>query len=40
MLESERHTAENIKMWTKEALKDIGLTTDELLQVEELVESD
>ena len=38
--ESERHTAENIKKWTKEALESIGLTTDELLQVEKPVESD
>ena len=29
--ESERHTAENIEMWTTEALKDIGLTKAELL---------
>ena len=33
-------TAENIKKWTKEALESIGLTTDELLQVEKPVESD
>ena len=30
--ESERHTSENIKMWTDEALKGIGLMATELLQ--------
>ena len=33
--ESERHTAENIKKWTTEALIGIGLPPEELLQVEE-----
>ena len=30
--ESKRHTAENIKVWTKEALKEIGLTAAKLLE--------
>ena len=29
--ESERHTAENIATWTKDALKAIGLTADGLM---------
>ena len=29
--ESERHTAPNIKKWTEEALKDMGLTTAQLV---------
>ena len=29
--EKERHTAENIKKWTEQAIKDIGLTTEGLL---------
>ena len=33
--ESERHTAENIKKWTTEALIGIDLKPEELLQVEE-----
>ena len=30
--ESERHTAENIKKWTKEALEGVGLTATKLLE--------
>ena len=30
--ESKRHTAENIKAWTEEALKDIGLTAEKMLE--------
>ena len=30
--ESKRHTAENIKQWTDEALSSIGLTAVKLLQ--------
>ena len=29
--ESKRHTAENIKIWTEQALKDIGLTAAQLV---------
>ena len=29
--ESDRHTAENIQKWTKEALEAIGLTSEKLL---------
>ena len=29
--ESKRHTAENIKIWTEQALKDIGLTAAQSL---------
>jgi hypothetical protein len=29
--EKERHTAENIKKWTEEALTDIGFTTEKLM---------
>ena len=32
VLESKRHTAENIKKWTEEALKDIGLTAANLVE--------
>ena len=38
--ESERHTAENITKWTKEALEGIGLTVGELVQAQEQEESD
>ena len=31
---SERHTAQNIKKWTTDALKGIGLTPAQLLKVE------
>ena len=30
--ESKRHTADNIKTWTEEALKNIGLTAEDLLK--------
>ena len=30
--ESKRHTAENIKKWTEEALRDIGLTAANLVE--------
>ena len=33
--DSKRHTAENIKVWTEEALKDIGLTAANLVEEEE-----
>ncbi len=33
--ESKRHTAENIKAWMEEALKDIGLTAANLVEEEE-----
>ena len=29
--ESKRHTSENIKIWTEQALKDIGLTAAQLV---------
>ena len=29
--ESERHTAENIEKWTKEALEAMGLTSEKIL---------
>ena len=32
--ESERHTAENIKVWTEETIKDLGLTAQKMLQTE------
>ena len=32
--EKERHTADNIKKWTTEALLGIGLSPDELLHAE------
>ena len=36
--ESKRHTAENIKKWTDEALRDIGLTAANLVEEVEDVE--
>ena len=38
--ESKRHTAENIKKWTEEALKDIGLTAANLVEEVEDEESE
>ena len=38
--ESKRHTAENIKKWTEEALKDIGLTAANQSNLVEEVEDE
>ena len=40
VLESKRHTAENIKKWTEEALKDIGLTAANQSNLVEEVEDE